>query len=598
MMFISRRRAAGLSLPSPRFRPTLEALEDRRLLATFVVTNINDVGPGSFRQALEDNNNTPGQTNVIDFNIPGTGEHSFRPRSAFPTITNPVVIDGTTQPDYQGAPVIVLVGTYADVGEVSGLDIAAGNSTVKGLVINGFTGSGILLEQAGGNVIQNCYIGTDLTGTIAFFNNKGGVLTSLGSDHNLIGGTDPQDRNVISGNNGHGIDLFSSFNVVQGNYLGLMANGRFPLPNSKLGILIGNVFGETQGNIVGGTEPGAGNVISGNQEGGIEIDVLSHDNVVQGNLIGTDATGTAKRGNRQEGIVIKDGFNNLIGGTEPGAGNLISGNGGTALIIHTEGNLVEGNVIGLDITGTRAIPNAGNGVTITASNNTIGGTDPGAANIIAYNQGDGVYVAASSGNAIQQNAIYGQTGLGIDLAPDGNNDEPAPLLTDATTDGQNTTVAGTLTSLPDTTFTVEFFGNPDYDGTGNAQGEQFLGSMPVTTDDTGAAAFLMTLNGVADPGLYITATATDSDNNTSPFSPYVIVSLSTIVQIVPSSSIVVAPSGSGPAGRPTLDVQPTDQYRTAHSQPMPPLARPQVKADGVAWENDGWTIGQEFMPAF
>src|SRR5262249_33681131 len=93
-----------------RRRLTLELLEDRRLLATFLVTNTNDEGPGSFRQALEDSNNNPGQTNEIDFNMPGTGEHSLRPHSHFPAITNPVVIDGTTQPDYRGSPIIVLVG--------------------------------------------------------------------------------------------------------------------------------------------------------------------------------------------------------------------------------------------------------------------------------------------------------------------------------------------------------------------------------------------------------------------------------------------------------------------------------------------------------
>src|SRR5690349_20591573 len=141
--------------PAQRFRPALEILEDRRLLATFVVTNIADAGPGSFRQALLDNNDTPGQTNEIDFHMPGTGEHSLRPRSPFPQITNPVVIDGTTQPDYRGAPVVVLVGTYADVGEVHGLDIAAGYSTVRGLVVNGFTGAGVLLENEGYNVVQN-----------------------------------------------------------------------------------------------------------------------------------------------------------------------------------------------------------------------------------------------------------------------------------------------------------------------------------------------------------------------------------------------------------------------------------------------------------
>src|SRR5262249_43089860 len=158
-----------------------------------------------------------------------------------------------------------------------------------------------------------------------------------------------------------------------------------------------------------GTEPGAANVISGNQQGGIELDVGTHDNVIQGNLIGTDPTGTLKRANRETGIVVKAGaVDNLIGGTEPGAGNLISGNGTDAIVLNDQGNVVQGNIIGLDITGTSPIPNGGDGVKVLASNNLIGGTDPGAGNVIAYNGGDGVYVAGGNGNAIQQNAIYGQ----------------------------------------------------------------------------------------------------------------------------------------------------------------------------------------------
>src|SRR5262249_31481314 len=136
---LCRRRPALSAQP---LRPALEVLEDRRLPATFVVTNIADGGPGSFRQALLDNNNNPGPTHESDFNLPGTSEHSFRLCSPLPQLTNPVILDGTTQPDYRGAPVVVLVGTYTEVGEVPGLDIAAGHSTVKGLVINGFTGSG------------------------------------------------------------------------------------------------------------------------------------------------------------------------------------------------------------------------------------------------------------------------------------------------------------------------------------------------------------------------------------------------------------------------------------------------------------------------
>jgi hypothetical protein len=593
MLFSSRRRPVLVSQP---FRPALEILEDRCLLTIFAVTNINDSGPGSFRQALLDNNNNPGQTNAIDFHISGIGEHSLRPRSAFPQITNPVIIDGTTQADYLGAPVVVLVGTYADNGEVHGLDIAAGYSTVKGLVINGFTGAGILMENEGYNVVQNCYIGTDITGTIAFFNNKGGVLTALGSDHNLIGGTDPQDRNVISGNNGNGIDFFSSFNVAEGNYLGLTANGKQALPNSKLGVLIGNINGETQGNVVGGTAPGAGNVISGNAEAGVEVDVGSHDNVIQGNWIGPDAKGTRARGNRVEGIVIKGGVNTLIGGTEPGAGNVISGNV-DGILIETDNNQVQGNLIGLDPAGTQPMPNKDVGIIVVGSNNLIGGTDPGAGNVIADSGSDGVYVPLASGNAIQQNSIFGNGRLGIDLGLYGNEDEPAPSLNSATTDGESTTITGALASVPDMTFTIEFYGNPDYDGTGFAQGEQFLGSLAVTTDDMGAADFSVTLDGVADPGLVITATATDAANNTSQFSDYVVVSSAVALNRPSSVGTMVSPAPvPATLASPTFEPAAVDSSFAAPAQSTPILALLRRPANTETGANE--MIGQVLLPLF
>lgn len=131
--------------------------------STFTVTNTNDAGAGSLRQAILNANASAG-TDLIDFNIPGTGPHTIQPNSALPTITDPVVIDGTTEPDFAGTPIIELDGTNA--GEVDGLVITAGNSTVRGLVINRFLeANGIFLQTNGGNVIEGNFIGTDVTGT-------------------------------------------------------------------------------------------------------------------------------------------------------------------------------------------------------------------------------------------------------------------------------------------------------------------------------------------------------------------------------------------------------------------------------------------------
>ena len=115
-------------------RPGLEALEDRMLLSTFFVTNVNDSGAGSLRQAILNANQHAG-LDTIAFNIAGSGVHTIALKSAFPTITDSVVIDGSTQPGYAGKPLIELDGAAAGTG-VDGLHISAGYSTVRGLVIN------------------------------------------------------------------------------------------------------------------------------------------------------------------------------------------------------------------------------------------------------------------------------------------------------------------------------------------------------------------------------------------------------------------------------------------------------------------------------
>src|SRR5262245_22311506 len=156
----SRRRA---TCPS-RFRPAVEALEGRLLLSTYPVTTTAGRGPGSLRHAILDANANPGP-DTITFNIGGGGVQTNAPTRSLPVITDAVDIDGTTQPGYVGKPLIVLTGSSAGPN-ASGIRIAAGNSTVKGLVINGFGGDGIVLTRRGGNAIVGNYIGTDVTGTL------------------------------------------------------------------------------------------------------------------------------------------------------------------------------------------------------------------------------------------------------------------------------------------------------------------------------------------------------------------------------------------------------------------------------------------------
>src|SRR5262249_7802028 len=171
-------------------------------------------------------------------------------------------------------------------------------------------------------------------------------------------------RNLISGNTTAGISISSDNNLVAGNFIGTDVNGDPPIPN-PIGILIAS-----SGNTVGGTTVAARNIISGNTTAGVSIS--GSNNVVEGNFIGTDDTGTIAGANNI-GILISMGSGNEIGGTVAGARNLISGNTAAGISIASDGNNVQGDFIGTDVTGTAAIANA-IGIVITSTNNLIGGT--------------------------------------------------------------------------------------------------------------------------------------------------------------------------------------------------------------------------------
>ena len=161
------------------------------------VINTNDSGPGSLRQAILDSNADSGDTDTIVFNIPGGGMHAITPLTALPVISQPVVIDGRTQPGFAGTPIIELNGNGL---AANGLVLTGGNSIVRGLVINRFGGSGMLLQTNGGSVVEGNYIGTNTAGAAALPNSSHGIAVS--SANNLIGGPTAAARNVISGNQG------------------------------------------------------------------------------------------------------------------------------------------------------------------------------------------------------------------------------------------------------------------------------------------------------------------------------------------------------------------------------------------------------------
>ncbi len=375
--------------------------------ATFLVANVNDSGSGSLRQAIIDANASTG-LDTITFQITGPGIHTIAPLSALPAITDPVEIDATTQPGYSGQPLIELNG--ASSGANAGLRLQAGNSTVKGLIINRFASHGVLIDSAGSNVIRANYIGTDSAGSMARGNAGSGILIN-GPSSNVIGGTNAMDRNVISGNGDNGVYILGSGNnVIQGNYIGTSASGAAKLGNTNNGVLLVTAGpGAATGNMIGGAQTGARNLISGNLSSGVYLngDAVT-GNFVEGNYIGSDLTGANSLANAGDGVTLQFASGNQIGGPLPGAGNVLSGNArsGISFFGGAPNNTVQGNFIGTDPTGQSPLANTNSGITVFNSNsNLIGGTVAAARNLISGNLQDGIFITNCTATMVQGNYI-------------------------------------------------------------------------------------------------------------------------------------------------------------------------------------------------
>ncbi|MEK7328157.1 MAG: SdrD B-like domain-containing protein [Chloroflexota bacterium] len=236
------------------------------------LVNTNNSGQGSLRQVISNANAIIG-ADTVRFELTGAAIYTIQPLTALPIITDPLTIDGTTQAGFGGAPIIELDGAAGSIG----LEIRAGSSTVRGLVINGFD-EGILLDTNGNNVVQGNYIGTNVAGTGDLGNLNNGILIQ-DSANNTIGGTTAAQRNLISGNDGDGIRITgptSDGNTVQGNYIGTDESGALDVGNSGDGIRIrdgadNNLIGGTTGTTVGGPCTGACNIIAFNDDG-VEVD--------------------------------------------------------------------------------------------------------------------------------------------------------------------------------------------------------------------------------------------------------------------------------------------------------------------------------------
>ncbi|HEV7377360.1 MAG TPA: Calx-beta domain-containing protein [Pyrinomonadaceae bacterium] len=427
---------------------------------------------------------------VINFNIPVSGVQTINLTSALPTITEPIKIDGYTQPGAKantlavGSDAVLLIELNgANAGaNASGLTLNADNSTIKGLVVNRFALFGIYLQTNGNNTVAGNFIGTNAGGTAAYSSPNDNVGVLVKSINNIIGGTTAADRNVISGN--------------------------------------------------GITGPGGTGVwISG---------ISATGNKVLGNYIGTDASGTAAIPNLNNGIFLVDCKFNIVGGTTPAERNVISRNGSNGLTLGgiASNNQVMGNYIGIRADGVGQLKNNFGGITFanTASNNTIGGTSAGAGNIIAFNNGQGIFVGTTNvNNAILGNSIFGNGSIGIDLyngvlggvTPNDDNTGDAdtgannlqnyPVLNSAVASNGTTTIKGTLDSAFNTAFRIEVFSNTQADSSGFGEGEKFLGFVNATTDASGKASFTFNVPTASVVGSLFSATATDPSGNTSEF---------------------------------------------------------------------------------
>jgi len=404
---------------------------------TNVVTTTADFGPGSLRAALYYITDNPGT--IVRFNTPvsdpgySNGVFNIHLTGHLPPLANnAMVIDGSTQPGFTGKPLIVVDGSQI-IPETftsnSGLLIYSSSNQVKNISFQGFNWNGLTLEYADAtnNTIAGCWLGLDYTGTNTAPNALQGILIFDGASGNFVGGTNALARNVLSGNTQYGVLISgtnTAGNVILGNYIGTDAGGSLMVSNALGGVFLAD---GTSRNIIGGTNAGAGNVISGNLGNGILIrgsNVVN--NTVLGNYIGTDATGMNALPNTVAGVTIDTGSSsNLIGGTVAGARNVISGNilnydyGVIIAGPGTSGNLVEGNYIGLGSNGVTAVPNYfGMMCSGGATTNTFGGTVAGARNIISGNSSYGMMVkdSGTSGNVVEGNYV-GLDANGVTAVP-------------------------------------------------------------------------------------------------------------------------------------------------------------------------------------
>lgn len=519
--------------------------------ATFTVTNTNDSGPGSLRQALTDANNSAG-ADTINFNIAGTGQKTITILSDLPHISETVVIDGGNS----GTPTnrVQISGPGSGLGIADGLQVNGASGTeIRNLVINGFNRQ-IGLFPGTNTKIQGCRLGTNPAGTAAVGGGEG-IETCCVTSGLLIGGTTTAERNIISADaTTNAVVINTASATIQGNYIGVNPSGTAVVGPPRAGISIGNSFGA-----IGGTNPGEGNVIVASVQG-IEFSgnpaLGQSSGTVRGNLIGTDALGTTVLASGiAAGIAVSHATNVIING-----GNVIAGWGDGININqsgingnHSDHTTIQGNFIGIAADGVTNLGNTLSGIDNNCPDNIIGGTNPGEGNVIAFNGRAGIHHRNAVNNRTERNSIFSNGGLGIDLDLDGptlnddddpdtgaNNLQNFPVLEAVSNSGGMTTITGRFNSVPSTTYRLEFFANDVIGATGYGEGKTFIGFKDVTTNAGGNANFTATFTQIA-AGQRVTATATDPNGNTSEFSGAIgqLTNVSTRMEVLTGNSVLI-----------------------------------------------------------
>ncbi|HEX4073125.1 MAG TPA: right-handed parallel beta-helix repeat-containing protein [Planctomycetaceae bacterium] len=414
----------------------IEALEGRILLSAFTVSNLNDQGGGSLRQAILNADSSRG-ADVINFDVAGT----ITLASALPTITGNVNIDGTTAPGFAGTPVVEV-----NFNQFGGLqfNVGAKGSALRSLALVDASGNGVTLTSVQDMLIVGNFIGLSPDGVTAAGNSGDGIAL-VNSRDNTIGGESAQDRNVISANAQQGILVSnSSANVITNNEIGTDVTGTVALGNAGNGIL---VTARSAGNLIGGeatggndptnnvfVRPPEGNLISGNDANGVLITGAATGNQLSGNFIGTDASGNAALGNQLDGVaIVQANHNSLIGCTikdDPFVFyNVVSGNGENGLVVdNSNGTTIQANFFGMGANNNTAVGNALNGVLVegTSTQTVMGGPIP-LGNVDAANGQNGIVVQSSASFFTSYNTFCGLAAFSDD--PSFGNGADGMLLT-------------------------------------------------------------------------------------------------------------------------------------------------------------------------